>query len=354
MECIFIHGVFMNFYVVIFSLAIIVLTSGCASARNPVGKSDIPDAYDGRWDGVYGQLSPSGFTEYCVKSSNDEYVRGYSCDHITRNLNYFSLGNGQPAFDTGGMTCSSRVDNDISNGLRIKSSWGGSKCLSPSFVWKKDPVLSTYLTYVFVLPLLNWVKEYEFYFDWNKASKALENAVSGDKYDAVDKAVSDLKAEYLVRLENKKKVDAEYAERRADEAKRKAELERQEEKERQLELRRRAEESRLLPQRFHELSMRPKKVGDKVCRRDNLYGFVENVSGSRIQVRVIGQVYEQEVSILKPSFGGPNLKSTGEQKNAKEYYFFREGQGTINSRTINDIGWFEASDFAECSFQINY
>lgn len=334
----------MNFYVVIFCLAIIVLTSGCASARNPVGKSDIPDAYDGRWDGVYGQLSPSGFNEYCVKSSSDEYVRGYSCDGFTRSLNYFSLGNGQPAFDTGGMTCSTRFDDDLS----IKSSWGGSKCESPSFVWKKDPVLSTYLTYVFVFPLLNWMKEYEFYFDWNKASKALENAVSGDKYGTVDKVVSDLKAEYLVRLENKKKVDAEYAERRADEAKRKAELERQ------LELRRRAEESRLLPQRFHELSMRPKKVSDKVCRRDNLYGFVENVSGSRIQVRVIGQVYEQEVSILKPSFGGPNLKITGEQKNAKEYYFFREGQGAFKYRVVNDIGWFEASDFAECSFQINY
>lgn len=348
----------MNFFVVIFYIAIIVLTSGCASARNPVGKPDTPNAYDGRWDGVYAQLSPSGFNEYCVKSSNDEYVEGYSCDRFPLKLNYFSLGNGQPAFDTGGMTCSSRFDNDLSNGLRIKSTWkykgGGSKCESPSFVWKKDPVLSKYLTYVFVLPLLNWVKEYEFYFDWNKASKALDNAVSGDKYGTVDKAVSDLKAGYLVRLENKKKVDAEYAERRAEAAKRKAELERQEEKERQAELRRIAAESRLLHQRFDELSKRPKKVGDKVCRRDNLYGFVENVSGSRIQVRVIGQVYEQEVSTLKPSFGGPNLKITGEQKNAKEYYFFREGQGTINSRAINDIGWFEASDFAECNFQINY
>jgi len=347
----------MNIFVVIFSLAIIVLTSGCASARKPVGTADIPNAYDGRWGGVYGQLSESGFTKYCVKSSNDEYVRGYSCSHFYAGSNYFSLGDGQPAFDIGGMTCSSRVDNDTSNGLRIKSTWkygSGAKCESPSFVWKKDPVLSKYLTYVFVLPLLNWVKEYEFYFDWNKASEALENAVSGDKYGTVDKAVSDLKAEYLVRLENKKKVDAENAERRADEAKRKAELERQEEKERQLELRRRAEESRLLPQRFLELSKRPKKAGDKVCRRDNLYGFVENVSGSKIQVRVIGQVYEQEVSIIKPSFGGPNLEITGEQKNAEEYYFFRHNQGTFKYRVVNDIGWFEASDFAECSFEINY
>ena len=127
--------------------------------KKAVGTPDIPAAYDGRWGGVYAQLSPSGFTNFCIESSGAEYIHGYSCNRILRSslyYNYFSLGNGQPAFGTGGMTCSSRLDHN----LKIKSTWKHKnlkgKCESPSFVWNKDPVLSKYLTYVFVFLCLIW------------------------------------------------------------------------------------------------------------------------------------------------------------------------------------------------------
>jgi len=343
---------------VIFVLLVVFLVNGCASAKKAVGTSDIPNAYDGRWDGVYAQLSESGFTNYCIESSETEYIHGYSCNRFIRSslyYNYFSLGNGQPAFGTGGMTCSSRLDY----GLKIKSTWKyknlKGKCKSPSFVWNKDPVLSKYLTYVFVFPLLNLVREYEFYFDWDKASEALEIAVAGDNYIWVDKAVRDLKAGYQLKLEEKKKQDAETAMRAAEEAQRKAELEKRETEERLAEQRRLEAEERLLPQKFNELATRSKTVGDKVCRKDNLYGFVEGVSGSRIQVRVLGQVFEQEISTLESTIvDGPTFRVIEEPKNAADYYFFRSGYKSFKAREINEIGWFESKDFAECSFDINY
>lgn len=289
----------MNIFVVIFSLVIIVLTSGCASSSGTIKNSDLASVYDGRWDGVYARLSPSGFTNFCLSAPKYRQIRGFSCDLkklYDESLSYFSLGNAMPMSPT---------------------KWG---------------------------------------------AEDLNDAVLGGNYAKVEAEVNRLKAEYLTKreVENQIRIEQEryVKERRAEEAKRKAEQERQErqeEKERQLELRRRAEESRLLPQRFHELSMRPKKVGDKVCSRDNLHGFVENVSGSKIQVRLLGKVFEQEVSRHAPSFNGiPSQRIIYEQKKAKEYYFFREAQGAFKASVINEIHWFESSEFAECSFQINY
>ena len=348
----------MKFSLVVFSLLIVFSGSGCASAKKAVGTSDIPTVYDGRWDGIYAQLTESGFTNYCIESSGAEYIHGFSCNRVFRSseyYNYFSLGNGQPVFGTGGMTCSSRLDH----GLKIKSTWKyrylKGKCESPSFVWNKDPVISKYLTYVFVFPLLNLVREYEFYFDWNKASKALEEAVTGDNYGRVDKAVSDLKSEYSLRLEEKRKLDAEAAMRAAEKAQRKAELEKREAEEMLAEQRRLEAEERLLPQKFNELATRSKTVGDKVCRKDNLYGFVEGISGSRIQVRVLGQVFEQEISTLESTIvDGPTFRVIEEPKSAADYYFFRSGDKSFRAREINEIGWFESKDFAECSFDINW
>lgn len=348
----------MKFSLVVFSLLIVFLGSGCASAKKAVGTSDIPTAYDGRWDGIYAQLTESGFTNYCIESSGAEYIHGYSCNPVLRSSlynNYFSLGNGQPAFGIGGMTCSSRLDY----GLKIKSTWKyrylKGKCESPSFVWNKDPVLSKYLTYVFVFPLLNLVREYEFYFDWDEASEALEEAVAGDNYGRVDKAVSDLKSEYRLKLEEKRKLDAEAAIRAAEKAQRKAKLEKREAENRLAEQRRLEAEERLLSQKFNELAIRSKTVGDKVCRKDNLYGFVEGVSGNKIQVRVLGQVFEQEISTLESTIlNGPSFRVVGEPKNAADYYFFRSGDKSFKAREINEIGWFDSRDFAECGFDINY
>lgn len=147
----------------------------------------------------------------------------------------------------------------------------------------------------------------------------LNDAVMGDNYTKVEAEIDRLKAEYVDQLEQRRKYRAEQARKKA------------EEKEAQRIEALRLKNERLSAQKsFNELSLSRKDIGDKVCRGDNLYGFVEGVSGDKVQVRLVGKALDVD-----------------------EYFFFGKG-GSFYSRDIKEIGWFESKDFAECSFDINY
>jgi len=324
----------------IFSLVITVLSAGCASIKQPVGTSDIPNVFDGRWAGVYAKLTPSGFSDYCLFGSQYVNVGSAVCHpnlkyNPTVDSNYFSLADGKPVYSTLGMTCASAYLYN-SKGNRVHTyRWNSGrtkekKCNSPNFLWKKDKVLSKYLTYALVFPFITSSKEYEFYFDWDKASAALNKAVSGGNYDSIESSVRELNARYMAQLMEKRESEKEARIAAAELIKREEERKRYEEMHRRAEEERLANSRKMIIQTFDELSKRPKKIGDKVCRRDNLYGFVEGVSGDNVQVRLVGKALDVD-----------------------EYFFFGKG-GSFYSRDIKEIGWFDSRDFAECGFDINY
>jgi hypothetical protein len=73
----------------------------------------------------------------------------------------------------------------------------------------------------------------------------------------------------------------------------------------------------------------PKFVGQKVCTRDNLFGFIESISGEKIKVLVSG-------------------KASGQPEN-----FFFSGSGRFLKHDINRITWDDAKNWGACDFSDN-
>ena len=175
----------------------------------------------------------------------------------------------------------------------------------------------------------NDVSEHEgFFINYKKALSALNEAfknVPVEEYIIQAKEVFRLDEEFIrvsnaatKRLSEINRISDNYH-AKEERKKRSIELSRAKENERK---RKQAQESL-----FKTLSKNKKELGDQVCTPENDFGYVEHVSGAKIQIRVKGSALDQE-----------------------DYLFFTPE--SINYSYVNkdDIIWDQSSLWAACTF----
>lgn len=80
---------------------------------------------------------------------------------------------------------------------------------------------------------------------------------------------------------------------------------------------------------FNKATLQAKNIGEVICTANNKFGYVEKISGKRIQIRLKGAV------------------------NKESYYFFaNNSDDRFNYKKLNEIVWDESTNWGQCTVNL--
>lgn len=273
--------------ILLFTVLAIITSSGCAVVKSPVGSEKQYSGVNDTGYDVYARLTLNDghytLTEYCISDKGRRSLSRYAAICDTRAVSdpwqsYVNTKTFQPVFSTDGWICSTQLFSQHSVGKGRANGKDKPSC-KPAPYWESSLVWGEFYQYLFIIPILVASYYTEIYFDYARYDQAISEAITNS--NAADD-VAKLTAGY-----------ARFLAKEQQEQQEKDLLKQQQKAEKQNKVDR-------LKRLFASSASRSKAVGDAICSADNRYGYVERISGEKIQIRVEAKARSADYYFFDP------------------------------------------------------
>lgn len=300
----------------IFVILLVVLVTGCATVKGPIGSlGDLPKPITSKAS-VYGQLvkERGEWTLSGLCSEDSSVSRTFRCNRGSLQdpyQNYINLRTLSPTYSTQGIICSTMLFVKHDWGYNRKPSNSENRCV-PEDYWDSNIAWGEFGQYLFVIPAVVLAYYKEVYFDYEEFGEAVNKALS-------NRAAVERVNAYVAELDREKDRAAQVKAQKEEEYR----IKRLEEKE--------AKEAAI--RRFERASKEQKSIGSKVCDIENRIGYVEKIAGTKVNVLIKVKIY------------------------GDDYRFFDARKDSISQwdiKAVDTLVWDESSKWGLCDFDISY